>query len=221
MNDFFTDSSLTLNGLFKPETVRKFGRELLPSFSEVMRPMEKPFPFTRPESPCAPLDLHMSPKRNPPDDLITPEPAQKKQTHTDDQGHQTCSDQNSMKNSKGDQDGMDRFSLTPQQLEERAQEFLRFSEFGSKRKLFHIPVYLPEQMGMNVSVSERMMGNSDRMLGNVSDREVLQGYYKEMLIQKDTEPQCKHARVAALSNSTTAGQLVEEETRKPESCEFR
>lgn len=217
MNDFFTDSSLTLNGLFKPDTVRKFGRELLPSFSEVMRPMEKPFPFTRPESPCSPLDLHMSPKRNPPDDSITPEPAQKRQTHTDDQGHQTCSDQNSMKNSKGDQDGMDRFSLTPQQLEERAQEFLRFSEFGSKRKLFHIPVYLPEQMGMNVSVSERMMGNSDRMLGNVSDREVLQGYYKEMLIQKDTEPQCKQARVAALSNSTTAGQLVEEETRKPES----
>lgn len=219
MNDFFTDSSLTLNGLFKPETVQKLGRELLPPFSEVMRPKELPSPLTRPESPCYPLDLHMSPKRNPLDDSISPEPAQKKQTHTEDQG-QTFSDQNSMKNSQDDQEGIGCFSLTPQQLKERAREFLRFSELGSKRKL-SLPVYLPEQMGMDVGVSERMLGNSDRMLGNVSDREVLQGYYKEMLVQKDVEPQCKQAR-AALSNSTsTAGQLVEEETRKPESCEFR
>lgn len=194
--------------MFKPETVRKLGSELLPSLSVSAGPREVHLPLTRPESPCLPLDLHMSPKRNPPDNPpVFPEAALNGQSQTVEKG-QVCSDQTLMKNSNEDQDDLGCFSLTPQQLKERAQEFLRYCELGSKRKL-SLPVNVPEQIGMGVDVPERM-------LGSVSDREVLQGYYKEMLVQKGMEPQCKQSRTA-LSNSTMAGQLVEEETRKPES----
>lgn len=70
MNDFFIDFLLILNGLFKFEIVRKFGREFLLFFFEVMRFMEKFFFFIRLEFSCFFLDFYMSLKRNLLDDLI-------------------------------------------------------------------------------------------------------------------------------------------------------
>lgn len=70
MNDFFIDFLLILNGLFKFEIVRKFGREFLLFFFEVMRFMEKFFFFIRLEFLCFFLDFYMSLKRNLLDDLI-------------------------------------------------------------------------------------------------------------------------------------------------------
>ncbi|XP_078316285.1 uncharacterized protein LOC111128579 isoform X2 [Crassostrea virginica] len=211
MTDFFNDPSLTLNGLFKPETVRRLGERLLPTFSEMVQPSVT-LPLIRPESPCLPLDLHMSPKRNPPEDdsVCNTDAAQglqpNLQPHSAGLPGSTTPNKNLQQNSEEDQEGEALFSLSPQQLNERAQEFLRNSRFGSKRKL-SIPIRMPENMEMEDVTDEKM--------GDVSDREVLLGYYQEMLVQKQTKPQCTQSR-ASISDSNTVVELVAEETRKPE-----
>lgn len=215
MTDFFNDPSLTLNGLFKPETVRRLGERLLPTFSEMVQPSVT-LPLIRPESPCLPLDLHMSPKRNPPEDdsVFNTDAAQglqpNLQPHSAGLPGSTTPNKNLQQNSEEDQEGEALFSLSPQQLNERAQEFLRNSRFGSKRKL-SIPIRMPENMEMEDVTDEKM--------GDVSDREVLLGYYQEMLVQKQTKPQCTQSR-ASISDSNTVVELVAEETRKPETCKF-
>lgn len=194
MTDLLNDPSLTLNGLLKPETVRKLGEELLPNFTEMVRSQGAmlSLPVIRPESPCLPLDLHMSPKRS--SSEVNQESIPSSQ-----QPHDSTISQDRQHDTEQDQEEVGYFSLTPQQLKDRAQEFLMYSKSGSKRKL-KIPVCVPDDMGMEC----------------VSDREVLLGYYKEMMLQKEGSP-CKQTR-HSVSESSTAGGLVAEETRNPETC---
>ncbi|XP_061173733.1 zinc finger protein 62 homolog isoform X1 [Saccostrea echinata] len=198
MTDMFSDPSLTLNGLLKPDTVWKLGQKLLPNFTQMASPLEMPplLPVIRPKSPCLPLDLHMSPKRTPPDEPKTPyDVSQGTQMMTQD----LSINREIQHSSTEDQEKVDHFSLTPLQLKERAQEFLLQSKGGAKRKLT-VPVRMPDDIGMEC----------------ISDREVLLDYYKEMLLQRETSP-CKQMRTPpATSESSTAGGLVAEETRKPE-----
>jgi hypothetical protein len=198
MTDLFNDPSLTLNGILKPEAVRKLGEELMPNFREMVKPqgMMLTVPVIRPESPCLPLDLHMSPKRTSPEVNQVPISSLPQPQLT---LHDSTMYQHQQHNTKEDQEEAFCFSLTPQQLQDRAQEYLMYSKPGSKRKL-KVPVRIPDGVGMEY----------------VSDREVLLGYYNDMMLQKEASP-CKQTR-HSVSESSTAGGLVAEETRNPETC---